>query len=168
MSRLLLPHDGHPRGGGGLPGRRGTDGDGWRETPRAGNVLRPYPVSQKRPDEEPGRFLLAGRWGVAQYGHKWGHMEGERSMPYVSVRELKGQLSRILREVRQEQREYPITYQGRVVACLTPVVSPSQPVEEERIEKALRSLGRLAEEIERRWPEHVSATNAVREQRREL
>ena len=105
---------------------------------------------------------------MAQYGHKWGHMEGERSMPYVSVRELKGQLSRILREVRQEQREYPITYRGRVAVRLTPVVSPSPPVEEERIEKALRSLDRLAEEIGRRWPEHVSATNAVREQRREL
>ena len=89
-------------------------------------------------------------------------------MPYVSVRELKGQLSRILRDVRERQEEYLITYHGRVVARLSPVVPPPERVDEEKVRKVLRDLDQLAAEIGKKWPEGVSALEAVREGRREL
>ncbi len=89
-------------------------------------------------------------------------------MPYVSVRELKGQLSRILRDVRERQEEYLITYHGRVVARLSPVSPSTQSVDEEQVRKVMRDLDRLAAEIGRRWPVGVSAVEAAREQRREL
>ncbi len=89
-------------------------------------------------------------------------------MPYVSVRELKGQLSRVLREVREEREEYLVTYRGRVVARISPVVPPEEQVNEERVRKVMRDLDRLAAEIGRKWPEGVSAVDAVREARRDL
>ena len=89
-------------------------------------------------------------------------------MPYVSVRELKGQLSRVLRAVREEREEYLVTYRGRVVARISPVVPPEEQVTEERVWKVMRDLDRLAAEIGRKWPKGVSAVDAVREGRRNL
>lgn len=89
-------------------------------------------------------------------------------MPYVSVRELKGQLSRILRDVREGQKEYLVTYRGRVVARISPVVPAEQRVEAKRVRQVMRSLDQLAAEIGKKWPEGVSAVEAVREARREL
>ena len=89
-------------------------------------------------------------------------------MPYVSVRELKGQLSRVLRAVREEREEYLVTYRGRVVARISPVVLPEEQVTEERVWKVMRDLDRLAAEIGRKWPKGVSAVDAVREGRRDL
>ncbi len=89
-------------------------------------------------------------------------------MPSVSVRELKGQLSRILRDVREGQKEYLVTYRGRVVARISPVVPAEQRVEAKRVRQVMRSLDQLAAEIGKKWPEGVSAVEAVREARREL
>ncbi len=89
-------------------------------------------------------------------------------MPYVSVRELKGQLSRILRDVREEREEYLVTYRGRVVARISPVGPMREQVEEEKVQKIMRDLDRLAAEIGEKWPEGVSAVEAVREGRRDL
>ncbi len=89
-------------------------------------------------------------------------------MPYVGVRELKEHLSRILRDVRESQEEYLITRHGRVVARLSPVIPPTEQVDEEKVRRVLRDLDRLAAEIGKKWPEGVSAREAVREGRREL
>lgn len=89
-------------------------------------------------------------------------------MPYVSVRELKGQLSRVLREVREERVEYLVTYRGRVVARISPVVPPEEQVTEERVRQVIRDLDQLAAEIGRKWPAGVTAVDAVREVRRDL
>ncbi len=89
-------------------------------------------------------------------------------MPYVSVRELKGQLSRILRDVREGREEYLVTYRGRVVARISPVVPPEQQVETEKVRKVMRDLDQLAAEIGKKWPTGVSAVEAVREARRDL
>ncbi|NPA91740.1 MAG: type II toxin-antitoxin system prevent-host-death family antitoxin [Chloroflexi bacterium] len=89
-------------------------------------------------------------------------------MPYVSVRELKGHLSRILREVREEREEYLVTYRGRVVARISPVEPQRRQMEEEKVQKIMRDLDRLAAEIGKKWPEEVSAVEAVREGRRDL
>ncbi len=89
-------------------------------------------------------------------------------MPYVSVRELKGQLSRVLREVREERVEYLVTYRGRVVARISPVVPPEEQVTEERVRQVMRDLDQLAAEIGRKWPAGVTAVDAVREVRRDL
>ena len=89
-------------------------------------------------------------------------------MPYVSVRELKGQLSRVLREVREERVEYLVTYRGRVVARISPVVPPEEQVTEERVRQVMRDLDQLAAEIGRKWPAGVTAVDAVREMRRDL
>jgi prevent-host-death family protein len=42
-------------------------------------------------------------------------------MPDVGVRELKAHASEIIREVREEQAQYVITYPGRPVGLLTPL-----------------------------------------------
>ncbi len=89
-------------------------------------------------------------------------------MPYVSVRELKAHLSRILREVREEREEYLVTYRGRVVARILPVEPQRRQMEEEKVQKIMRDLDRLAAEIGKKWPEEVSAVEAVREGRRDL
>jgi len=89
-------------------------------------------------------------------------------MPSVSVRELKGQLSRILRDVREGQKEYLVTYRGHVVARISPVVPPEQRVETKKVRQVMRSLDQLATEISKQWPEGVSAVEAVREARREI
>ena len=89
-------------------------------------------------------------------------------MRYVGVRELKGRLSHILREVREEGEEYLITYRGRVVARLVPVLSPTEQLGEEKIRNLVRDFDRLVAEIGRAWPKGISAVDAVRDGRRDL
>jgi prevent-host-death family protein len=38
-------------------------------------------------------------------------------MPLIRVRELRERTSEVLRQVREEQTEYVITYQGRPLPC---------------------------------------------------
>ncbi|MDT7884685.1 MAG: type II toxin-antitoxin system prevent-host-death family antitoxin [Thermoflexus sp.] len=89
-------------------------------------------------------------------------------MPCVSVRELKEQLSRILRDVREGGEEYLVTYRGRVVARISPVVPPERRVGMKKVRKVLRDLDRLAAEIGKKWPTGVSAVEAVRGERRDF
>jgi antitoxin (DNA-binding transcriptional repressor) of toxin-antitoxin stability system len=60
---------------------------------------------------------------------------------------------------------YEITFRGRAVARLVPVV---EPVANGDPQAFWAEVARLAEEIGSRWPEGVTAVEAVREQRREL
>jgi prevent-host-death family protein len=86
-------------------------------------------------------------------------------MERIGVRELKEHMSEILRRVREEQGMYEITFRGRAVARLVPVV---EPVTAASPDAFWAELDRVAEEIGSRWPTGVTAVEAIREQRREL
>jgi prevent-host-death family protein len=82
-------------------------------------------------------------------------------MVTVGIRELKQQASELIRRVRESGDEIRVTYHGKVVAHILPV-APG-------VEEAGRlwdDLDRLADEIGKRWPEGVSAAQAVAEGRR--
>jgi prevent-host-death family protein len=87
-------------------------------------------------------------------------------MVTVGVRQLKQETSKILRRVREEGEIIEITYHGEVIARLVPV-APPQPSDEE-IAAVLADLEALSAEISAKWPEGVSAVEAIREVRREL
>ena len=82
-------------------------------------------------------------------------------MVTVGVRELKQQASELVRMVRETGTEVQVTYRGQVVALLIPV-KPTRKGDED----AWTKLDHLAAEIGARWPEGVSATDAVSEARR--
>jgi prevent-host-death family protein len=84
-------------------------------------------------------------------------------MKTVGIRELKQQASELVRQVRETGSQVEITYHGKVVALLIPVERNRPPEQEAR---AWLELDRLAAEIGARWPEGVSAEQAVAEARR--
>jgi prevent-host-death family protein len=84
-------------------------------------------------------------------------------MQSVGVRELKQRTSEILREVEERGEEVRITRRGQVIARLVPVPTPAVKA---RAQEVWAEMDRLAEQIAARWPEGVSATEAVAEQRR--
>jgi len=79
----------------------------------------------------------------------------------VGIRELKQQASELISRVRERGDEIRVTYHGKVVARILPV----QPAAEE-VQRAWDDLDRLADEIGKRWPQGVSAAEAVSEGRR--
>jgi prevent-host-death family protein len=81
----------------------------------------------------------------------------------VGIRELKQQASKLVRRVRETGGEVQITYHGKVVALLVPVQSTEKPETEAR---AWADIDLLAEQINRRWPEGITAQQAVAEGRR--
>lgn len=87
-------------------------------------------------------------------------------MSTVGVRELKQETSKILRRVREEGETIEITYHGEVVARLVPV-SPPEPTDD-KIAAVLADLDALSAEISAKWPEGVSALEAVQDVRRDL
>jgi prevent-host-death family protein len=82
-------------------------------------------------------------------------------MVTVGVRELKQQTSELIRRVRELGDEILVTHHGRVVARIVPA-SPTP----EAAQRGWDDLDRLAAEIGKRWPEGVSAAQAVSEARR--
>lgn len=82
-------------------------------------------------------------------------------MVTVGVRELKQQASELIRMVRETGKEVQVTYRGQVVALLIPV-NPKRKDDKD----AWAKLDHLAAEIGARWPEGVSAAEAVSEARR--
>lgn len=87
-------------------------------------------------------------------------------MNTVGVRELKQETSKILRRVCEKGETIEITYHGEIVARLVPA-SPPKPSDEE-IAAVLADLEALSAEISARWPEGVSALDAVHDVRRDL
>ena len=84
----------------------------------------------------------------------------------VGIRELKQQTSKILRRVREEGEIIEITYHGEVIARLVPV--NQQAPSSEEMSATWADLDQLTAEISAKWPEGVSAVEAVREGRRDL
>ena len=79
----------------------------------------------------------------------------------VGIRELKQQTSELIRLVREEGREFQVTYRGDVVALVVPVNHTASP----DAETAWASLDVLAAEIGARWPADVTSVEAVAEGR---
>ena len=87
-------------------------------------------------------------------------------MRSVGIRELRERTSEIIRLVRDEGAEVLVTHYGRPVARLLPVLP--EPTQEDETAQVWAELDQLAAEIGARWPEGVSAAEAVAEGRREL
>lgn len=87
-------------------------------------------------------------------------------MPEVNIRNLKAQLSKFLREVREKRARYLVTYHGRPVAALVPL--------EETIEQDLTPgrdpdwtrLAKLGEQIGRAWTSDKTTVETLTEIRR--
>jgi len=91
-------------------------------------------------------------------------------MRSVGIRELRERTSEIIGWVRDEGAEVQVTYYGRPVARLVPVAAEPAAGASAAEERAAiwAELDQLAAEIGARWPDGVSAAEAVAEQRREL
>ncbi len=87
-------------------------------------------------------------------------------MGEIGIRELKQRANEILRQVREEQETFTVTYRGKVVAKLVPVVDAS--IEQERTSAIWTQMDELSREISSLWPPGMPAAEAVAEQRREL
>ncbi len=87
----------------------------------------------------------------------------EGDMETVGIRELKQKASKLIRRVRDEGAEIQITYHGKVVALLVPVVEANQTEQEAQ---AWTDIDHLAAEIGARWPKGLSASQAISEDRR--
>jgi len=87
-------------------------------------------------------------------------------MTAVGIRELKSQASDLVRRVREQGEIIDITYYGEVVARLVPVQPPKPTAEEQQA--LWTELDQLAAEISAKWPEEVSAVEAVHAERRAL
>lgn len=84
-------------------------------------------------------------------------------MPDVEVRDLKTHATEIIREVRERNARYVITYRRKPVALLMPLEGIDSEVAdlmvtEESAESTWEELVRLGEEIGREW--HSSQTSA--------
>ena len=87
-------------------------------------------------------------------------------MGQIGIRELKQRANEILRQVREEQETFTVTYRGKVVAKLVPVVDTS--IEQERTSAIWTQMDELSREIDTLWPPGMPAAESVAEQRREL
>jgi prevent-host-death family protein len=94
-------------------------------------------------------------------------------MARVGVRELKNQATEIIRNVRENQAEYVVTYHGRPVAVLLPVDQGWLEAEARRAAEAATpsedvwaELEALRQEIGRSWRSDKSAVELISEQRR--
>lgn len=78
----------------------------------------------------------------------------------VGIRELKQRTSELIRMVRESGNKIQITYRGEVVALLIPVTRSQQDEAQ-----AWAEIDHLAAEIGARWPEGLSAAEAITESR---
>ena len=96
-------------------------------------------------------------------------------MARVGIRELKNQVTEILRNVRENQAEYVVTYHGRPVAVLLPVDEGWLEAETKRAAEAVTpgedvwaELEALRQEIGESWQSEKTAVELVSEQRRQV
>ncbi len=87
-------------------------------------------------------------------------------MTEVRITELKTRTSDIIRRVRYANETFLITYYGRPVAKLRPLVDPETTTYDTR--EVLAEMDRIAEEVTKHWPKGVSAVDAVAQDRPEL
>ena len=90
-------------------------------------------------------------------------------MPDIGVRELKARASEIIRNVREHQTRYTITYRGQPIGVLVPLAQPRAERlihSEEAGSAAWDELVRLGEEIGRGWQSPMTSTELLSEMRR--
>jgi prevent-host-death family protein len=87
-------------------------------------------------------------------------------METIGIRELKQHTSKIMRRVRENGETIEITYHGEPVAQLIPIHSPIPTAEE--MAAILTDIDQLSAEISAKWPEGVTAMDAINDVRREL
>ena len=85
-------------------------------------------------------------------------------MAEVGVRELKTRASAILRDVRDRQVRYTVTYRGRPVGVLIPIADARADAPEAAT--AWDDLMRLGEEIGSGWRSPLSSTELLSQMRR--
>jgi prevent-host-death family protein len=93
-------------------------------------------------------------------------------MARVGVRELKNRTTEIIRDVRENQAEYVVTYHGKPVAVLLPIDEAWLESEARRAAEAIApgddvwaELGALRQEIGRSWQSEKTAVEMISEQR---
>lgn len=85
----------------------------------------------------------------------------------INIRTLKDQTSRVLRGVREEGREYVVTYHGKPIAVLRPFKkSDTGLLRPARLEAELAALETLSREIQAGCVSEKTAAELVEEQRR--
>jgi prevent-host-death family protein len=87
-------------------------------------------------------------------------------MDSVGVRDLRARTSEILRRVSENKETIEVTSHGRPIARIVPIAR--REVDKEKLREMWASLDDLSARIGERWPEGVSAVDAIREQRRDL
>ena len=94
-------------------------------------------------------------------------------MPRVGVRELKNQATEVIRNVRENQAQYVITYRGRPVAVLLPMEEGWLDAENRRAVESAEmgddlwaELADLRQEIGENWKTDKTAVELVSEARR--
>ncbi len=94
-------------------------------------------------------------------------------MARVGVRELKNQTTEIIRDVRENQAEYVVTYHGRPIAVLLPVDEAWLEAEARRAAEAVTpgddvwaELDAIRQEIGRSWQSEKTGVELISEQRR--
>ena len=87
-------------------------------------------------------------------------------MKTVGIRELKANISELLREVNEDGEIVEVTKHGQVIARLVPAY-PSSPIDRDA-NGAWSELNALAAEISAMWPQGVSAQDAIDDVRRDL
>jgi prevent-host-death family protein len=83
-------------------------------------------------------------------------------MPEVGIRELKTHASEIIRNVRDKQTRYIVTYRGKPIGILQPLPEASDIDETDH----WAELKRLGEEIGRGWNSPLSSLELLNEIRR--
>ena len=87
-------------------------------------------------------------------------------MDSVGIRELKARTTQLLRRIREKGEPIEVTYRGKVIALLVPALDSTALTNETAA--IWTDMDRLAAEIAAHWPADVSATDAVRDVRRDL
>jgi len=87
-------------------------------------------------------------------------------MRVIGVRELKANISEILRQVEEEGEVVEVTRHGHVIARLMPVEQLQS--DERDANGTWTQLNELIREISTKWPEGVTAQDAINDVRREL
>jgi len=89
-------------------------------------------------------------------------------MQTVGVRELKARASEIIAAVEARGTRFQVTKRGKPVAIIAPVRGATLPEDSEPVEGDLdvwAEMDELAAEIGRRWPQGLSAVEALAQDR---
>jgi prevent-host-death family protein len=87
-------------------------------------------------------------------------------MPDIGVRELKAHASEIVRDVRERNGRYIVTYRGRPVGILAPLEAAPYDAGGESAAGVWEELTRLGEEIGRGWQSPLTSAELLADMRR--